>query len=784
MYVSHVADDGRQEAVADHLREVAEMAADFARPFGANDWAYAAGMLHDIGKYSCEFQKRILHNGPRVDHSTAGAYQLWDSLDAKLLAYCVAGHHGGLPDGGSPVDTEDDATIQGRIKRAAADSIPDYSSFASEIGLPDVGGFSFRGKGEPDGFALSFLTRMIFSCLVDADFLCTERFMEGTGRQSLSMNSLDMLLERLESHIESFFPPANELNRVRCVLLDACARVAVESPGVFSLTVPTGGGKTFASLRFALRHALANGHAMRRVIYALPYTSIIEQNAAVFREVLGEENVLEHHANFDFDFDEEQTQGTERKLGEALRLATENWDAPVVVTTNVQLFESLFSNKTSRCRKLHNIANSVIVLDEAQMIPTKQLEPCIRALVELVHHYGCTVVLCTATQPSFESLFGASGCVVREIAPDLEDLYKTLRRVTYRYSGEIDDESLAEKLADHDQVLCVVNSRKQARHLYDLMRPLEHEAIIENESVLWGDTDIQPNRGELSHREKMTLHVDKESNTGVFHLSTLMHAVHREEILKEIRRRLDDGEPCRVVATSLIEAGVDVDFPVVFRALAGVDSIVQCAGRCNREGRASADESLVHVFRPAESYRLPSEIDQRAALTWSVLLQTREDQMDGNNSQEQGFAFDFGALDVISSYFEQLQKLRRDNLDAGRVCRDLMTFATAGRIPSIPFKAAAERFRMIEEGSHPVIVPDQAIQKDLEEVRSGHPTRKRMRRISRFTVGLYDQDINALRSAHAIRLFDDDTYELIDSSLYDAETGLDASDAGGKGLFL
>ena len=433
MYVSHVAEDGRVEEVATHLKEVAEMAADFAREFGAEKWAFTAGMVHDIGKYSDGFQNRILRGGHKVDHSTAGAWELCDQAGLPILSFCSAGHHGGLPDGGTVVDVEG-PTLIGRLWKAKNGELPDYQAYASEVEVPEAMPFSFDNTTALDHFSLSFLARMVFSCLVDADFLCTERFMNGAARQPLTTDSLEVLLKRLEEKVGTFYPPQTELNKTRCEILNACVQSASESPGVYSLTVPTGGGKTYASLYFALRHALADGHGMRRVIYAVPYTSIIEQNAAVFRKELGERNVLEHHANFDFD-----NAGDD---GGSLRLAAENWDAPIVVTTNVQLFESLFASKTSRCRKLHNIANSVIVLDEAQMLPIKQLLPCVRVLAELVHRYGCTVVLCTATQPSLDGLFAQYGCAVREIVPDPKSLYEHLRRVEYRHLGKLADEEL------------------------------------------------------------------------------------------------------------------------------------------------------------------------------------------------------------------------------------------------------------------------------------------------------------------------------------------------------
>lgn len=742
-FVSHISEDGRVERVADHLREVAEMAAEFAWPFGAEKWAYLAGMAHDIGKYSPEFQNRILHEGYKVDHSTAGAYELYEQAGLPPLAFCAAGHHGGLLDSGTLAELEG-PTLIGRLRKAEHHELPDYCAYAREIELPKAESVVFDNMTCFNPFSLAFLTRMVFSCLVDADFLCTERFMAGSPRELLAADPLEVLNERLERKVQSFYPPRGELNKTRCAILDACAEAASDAPGVFSLTVPTGGGKTYASLRFALRHALAEGHGMRRIIYAVPFTSIIEQNAEVFREVVGANNVLEHHGNFDFDNAGED--------GGMLRLATENWDAPVVVTTNVQLFESLYASKTSRCRKLHNIANSVIVLDEAQMLPTKQLLPCVRALAELVHRYGCTVVLCTATQPSLGEMFASYGCSVREIAHESQALYERLRRTEYRFVGKIEDEALADRLALHKQALCVVNSRKQAKVLYDLVQAAS------------GDED------------------------GAFHLSTLMHPVHREKVLADIRLRLNRGETCRVIATSLIEAGVDVDFPVVYRALAGVDSMVQCAGRCNREGRRPVCESVVYLFEPGTAYGVPNDTNQKRAIARSVMQEMGVD-VRGAEPAEEGIACDIGSLGAIASYFNQLHELRRERLDAEDVLRDLTEVDRAelheGKpIPLIPFKDVADRFRMIEDGSRSVIVPDPAIAQQLRDLRVGIVSRGAMRRVARYSVGLYDNDLKALQSTGAVRLLDGDTYELVDTGLYSEDTGLDASQAGGKGLFF
>lgn len=418
-----------------------------------------------------------------------------------------------------------------------------------------------------------------------------------------------------------------------------------------------------------------------------------------------------------------------------MRLATENWDAPVVVTTNVQLFESLYANRTSQCRKLHNIAGSVIVLDEAQMLPTKQLLPCIRVLAELVQRYGCSVVLCTATQPSLNTLFEKYHCSVREIAPDPQKTYERLRRVSYQLGGRLEDEEIASRLALQNQVLCVVNSRKQAKRLFGL--------------------------------------VSAEVGEGAFHLSTLMHLVHRDRVLEEIRQRLHDGETCRVISTSLIEAGVDIDFPVAYRALAGVDSVVQCAGRCNREGQRVLAESVVHIFEPVEKYDLPADIKQKTEISRLVLQNAGVDICGGGER-----SYDISSLETIEAYFGQLHDLRKDRLDASEVLANLEVFS-----PWIPFRSTAERFHMIEEGSHSIVIPEAQVQGDVKAVEKGYADCKNVRRLARYSVGLYDNDMKALLKAGAIKALQDDIYLLLDNELYRNDIGLDVSVAGGRGIF-
>lgn len=734
-YVAHVSDDGRRkESVCGHLSEVAEMAASFAAPFGASEWAYAAGLLHDIGKYSPEFQDRILRDGPKVDHSTAGALVIDEDLHLRPLAYCVAGHHSGLPNGGSWVD--DGVTLLGRLKKARNGGIPNYGVYKSEIEVdsPEPPSLlrdpSLADKLGEQSYALQFSMRMVYSCLVDADFLCTERFMNGASREALACDDLSVLRDRLEGLLAGFRPPTTRLDVLRCQVSNDCLERATGEKGLYSLTAPTGSGKTYALLRFALQHACH--HDMSRVICAVPYTSIIEQNAQVYRGVLGDENVLEHHSGFDFDSSEFSDDG----LGARLCLAAENWAAPVVVTTNVQLFESLYSNKASRCRKLHNIANSVIVLDEAQMIPSKYLLPCVKALAELVKHYGCTVVLSSATQPALEGYFETEGLTCEEITSDTNTLFNELRRVTYRSLGPVSDMELAEQLSLQRQALCVVNSRKQARGLYKNVYDLTCDPY------------------------------------GAFHLTTLMYPEHRARTLATIRERVAHGQPCIVIATSLVEAGVDLDFPVVYRGVAGLDSVVQAAGRCNREGKRPREESLVYLFENGDNYSLPCETQQRAAVSNLVL---------SGIGQKGGDVTSVDSLETIRRYFTLLYDVKGDkSLDKLDIIERL---SNCGASFLFDFADVASDFQLIEDGSLTVIVPTEGIADDVHLLELGISSRTAMRRISRYAVNLYRHDIKTLLEEGAISQITEALYVLDDLSRYSEATGLDIGSRAGEAFF-
>ena len=481
IYFAH--SDGLEKSnwqkLRDHLNNTASIASSLGSDAGVSKFAYLAGLLHDIGKYSLAFQRRLEGASVKVDHSTAGAQEVIKLLGSNpshqllgtILAYCIAGHHTGLPDYGSPIDTAFESTLCARMKR----NVEDYSAYGSEIDLSQIEvprRIHIKPTTRNGGFSVAFFTRMIYSVLVDADFIETETFFNNGEKQRGGYEDIPTLAMRLSRFLEQFDNPQNPINQQRTATLKSCIAKAQEKPGLFSLTVPTGGGKTFASIAFAMNHAIA--HDLKRVIYVIPFTSIIEQNAAEFKKALGDENVLEHHSNFDWEGGgkisdaAKDTDDEPQSIFGKLKLASENWDVPVVVTTNVQFFESLFANRSSRCRKLHNLAKSVIIFDETQMLPRDYIKPCLSAVYELVRNFGASAVFCTATQPVVET-FLPKGAQTQELTADPQALYSFYKRVHVRNLGKLADDELIKGINSHSQALCIVNTRKHAMGLFGLL---------------------------------------------------------------------------------------------------------------------------------------------------------------------------------------------------------------------------------------------------------------------------------------------------------------------------
>lgn len=710
-YIAHLNEE-RTQMLKDHLCGTAELASCFAERFGKSDWGYCCGMLHDIGKYSLAFQEKIKNNSDkRVDHSTAGAKVCFEKGGMyRFMSYCIAGHHSGLPDYGSSYDAGNAPTLEGRKRKR----IEDYSAFKSEIKIPEINAIPFDPLKEPDpDFSLSVFIRMLYSCLVDADFLDTESFMKNGQTQRDSGENVDVLLERLKDHVEDWLlnEDTDTVNGRRTEILRHCFESGRRERGIFQLTVPTGGGKTIASLAFALQHAVEN--QMDHVIYVIPYTSIIEQNAEVFRRILGDQNVLENHYNVDYESSEEL---------KPMQLASENWDKPVVVTTNVQFFESLFANKSSRCRKLHNIANSVIIFDEAQMLPTDYLKPCIAMMEELVGNFRSSIVLCTATQPALTSFFRRK-MPVTELCPRVEEQFRFFERVTFKNVGIVSEDELIEKLEREDQALCIVNTKKRAQRIYQKM-----------------------------------------NGKGVFHLSTTMYPKHRRRILEKIRKLVKNGERCILVSTSLVEAGVDLDFRAVYRQLAGVDSMIQAAGRCNREGKRDAKDSFAYIFQFEEKEYVPG---QQLQIDVSKML------LSGG--------VDISSLRGIEKYFEALYHFRGESLDKKKIFEEF-------KKQKYNFAKAAREFKLIEENTLTVFVSrEDEAEELLRLIKCQGYTKSGMRKAGQYCVQLYEGDIEKLQGVGMLRPISEDIedfFELVDKEQYTEEMGLDLGIESGVAVLM
>ena len=689
-----------------HASNVAAMAAAFARPFASSEWARLLGELHDLGKARRSFQSYLARaNGlsdvdyDASEHSHSGAGACWAVRTfgpaGRILAYCIAGHHAGLPDWIGGETPNGALSVRLAEEASVLDEPPVRAWIAARESARALPPPPFR-CGEA-GFALWI--RMLYSCLVDADFLDTEAFLDAVradGRGAYP--ALDELgtsfFAKLDAKQRAAAP--TEVNRIRAEIRTACERAADEPPGLFSLTVPTGGGKTLSAMAFAFRHA--RKHGKRRIIYVIPYTSIIEQTADTLRQFLGDANVLEHHSNFDPSKETQQS-----------RLASENWDAPVIVTTSVQFFESLYACRSSRCRKLHSIAESVVILDEVQLLPTRLLKPCTSALNELALHYGATFVLSTATQPSLPGLSG-----VREIIPASLDLYARLKRTSYVFPSDTSVRKtwaeVADELKGFRQVLCVVNTRKDCRDLCGLMPE------------------------------------------GTVHLSASMCGEHRSRTIARVKAMLARDEPVRVVSTQLVEAGVDVDFPVVYRAFAGLASIAQSAGRCNREGRLPEPGRVVVFMPPKESPR--GELRNGEYATADLLGQANRPSLE--------------APGIFPLYYRGLQSRAHtlgEEFDGWLVQN--------ARALQFQFREAAAAFRMIDDGSVPIVVRYGDNGRLVDQLRAVGPKRLVMRRLQRFTVTVPQGLVRDLLQKGFVEDMHPGVYVQTLESLYSESFGLD-----------
>lgn len=724
-YLAHVRQlpNGRwiEHFLEEHLLAVAVLAAEFASVFNSQDWARLSGLWHDLGKFREKFQQYIksvsgydaeahIEGAPgRVDHSTAGAIHAIEKLGmpGRIIAYLIAGHHAGLPDWNGEA-----ASLFQRLENGKAQGYLTEARLAEpDAVLLDQ---PFPASLPPKDGSLALWIRMLFSCLVDADFLDTEAFMN-ERRKDLRAGypALNELLSAFDQYMNDKTANATDspVNRIRTEVLRQCCEKATLPPGLFSLTVPTGGGKTLSSTAFALNHAMH--HGKQRVIYVIPYTSILEQTAEIFRKIFGDENVIEHHSNLDPDKEDSRS-----------RLATENWDAPIIVTTNVQFFESLFAARTSRCRKLHNIVNSVVVLDEAQLLPPEFLAPILHVMQDLSQNYKVSFVLSTATQPAFSPRPKFSGLRgVQELMDDPDGLYADLKRVEAELPRDFNAprtwESIAEELQQYDSVLCIVNSRTDCRALHALMPR---------------DT---------------------------IHLSALMCGQHRSEVIADIKQRLKDGISTRVISTQLVEAGVDMDFPVVYRALAGLDAVAQAAGRCNREGTLPGMGKVV-VFVPPKP-AAPGLLRKAQQSGQEIMRLSKGDLL----TRERFEAY-------FRHYYASLNSLDEENIIG---LLDMHNRVEARRA-EFSFRTAADKFQLIkEEGQTAVIVhygESHNLITALEASQNMEPHQRRgiLRRLQRYTVNIREQECRKLMTSGDIREIFEGCHIQQTDTLYHSQLGL------------
>lgn len=649
--------DGLRHGLADHLRGTSWRAGAFGEIFGAGPLAAHCGLLHDVGKGTCQWQRGLIEaelSGGRVGipHKHAGTWLL-DRHGLGIMSAVVFGHHGGLPDRKrlrQELFCADEDPLVAEAIQKVAEIVPEIHPSAP-IALPPW----LPEAADADPYALDLLVRMVYSAVVDADFLDTEEHFAAAPRPSHPVSASD-LVERFEKARQVLLAesPSSPIDGLREEVYQHCLEAAGGPQGIYRIPAPTGSGKTLATGGFALHHA--RRHSLRRVIVAVPFMSITEQNASVYRGLLDVEGedpvVLEHHSGIDLDDDDA------RKRWQ--RLAAENWDAPFVVTTTIRLFESLFSHKPAAMRRVHRLAGSVIVLDEVQALPDRLLIPIMSALRSLTQWFGATVVLASATQPPFELLSPLRDVRIEDVIPQPKPLYKALNRVRYRWL--IDPKptmaQIAAQAAAEAQVLVVVNTTRDAARMHELME--EHRPAL--------------------------------------HLSTRMAAAHRRDTLNKIKNLLADQQPVAVASTQLVEAGVDLDFPAGFRAIAPADSLLQAAGRVNRSGRLPYGQ--VTIFDPEDG-------NEAADMLYGAALQATRSRFGPHCPPDD--------LDALLAYYQA----RFDFHNVEAAGQEIQQARQAHDFPRV-----AELFRMIDEWTVPVAVrygDTDELDRILAHLRAGHP---------------------------------------------------------------
>ncbi len=708
-YIGHTSDDGRKQLLLDHLNGTSKLCRENANEFWA-DIAEFVGQIHDIGKYTSGFQKRI--NGAeniRVEHAICGAKEVAKAPPKSyvpMIEYCVAGHHSGLPDGGTKVDGEEDSTLHGRMKRKTGD----YSAYENEVKLEypkDNLRELFDVSNQREIIErYSFFTRYLFSCLTDADFIDTERFVTPNTDRGIDgdfQKAYEKVCEKLNS-----FKIETKLQESRSIIQEQVYKSVESNANVYTLNMPTGSGKTLCSIRAALKTAIEN--KKKRIIYVIPYVSIIEQTAKVFEDIFGDVlPVLQHHSNYDFDDDKNEDEN--EITSEKLKRSCENWDAKLIVTTNIQFFESLYHYKGRRLRKLHNLADSVIIFDEIHMLPIDYIQPCLRAIGYVTKYLNSTAILMSATMPNYDKFMERymSGVKIENAVKDTS-LFNVFDKCRYEYIGKCELASLAEKAQEYDNALIIVNKRKTARELYDIC------------------------------------------SGNKYHLSTYMTPLHRSEIIAKIKEDIKNGINTTVISTSLIEAGVDLDFKAVFREIAGIDNILQSGGRCNREGEM--DMGDVFVFETdGGNYQTKkkSDIIIRANITRNLFEEFENISTDK----------------CIKEYYGRLLNYKEKKIEENTITSIM---GNDLRIDGIPFRTYAKSFNFIDNQVIGIVIPCDENRGLIKELKDGKLSVKR--NLQRYSASVNKDEFKELFQIGIIETLDCGVCILANTDYYKSDVGL------------
>lgn len=699
-YIAHKTEDNREQPLIDHLKGTAELCRSFAID-DLKDYAYFCGLIHDIGKYSNAFQERIRGKNIKVEHALSGAQeiaklpmQMWNFM----LEYCIAGHHSGLPDGGTKADSADMATLHGILKRRAED----YFSYKNEVHteIPDNHIEKILKKCrncEELIEVYAFLTRYIYSCLTDADFIDTEHFVcPYTDR--MVTGDFRKAYERVCAFIDGF-KAETILQKSRGDIQKQVYKSMDDDSDIYTINMPTGSGKTLCSIRAALEMAIEKDK--KRIIYVIPYVSIIEQTAEIFNDIFGDVlPVIQHQSNFDFD---REDQDENALASEKIKKACENWDAPLIVTTNIQFFESLYNYRSSRLRKLHNLSNSIVIFDEVHMLPSEYIQPCIKAIGYITKFIGSKALLMSATMPDYSKFINeyTSDCKVTDAVPD-KSLFRLFSKCTYNYIGRVDLPYIYERSQEYGSSLIIVNRRKTARELYNLCSGKK------------------------------------------YHLSTYMTPQHRSEVISSIRQDLKTGEKLTVISTSLIEAGVDLDFETVFRENAGIDNIIQSGGRCNREGKRKNGD--VFVFETDDCVN-----DIRANITRSLF-----EEYDDITSDK-----------CIQEYYKRIFKVSEHQINKNTIVNIM---GNNIRPDAIPFREYAQSFKFIDNEIVGIVIPNEENQKLIDELKTGSFSVKR--KLQQYCASVRFYEFEEMVKLGLIDRFDCGVYVLNNTDYYSKETGL------------